>query len=73
MSVNTNPTKVTCNGGGCAYKTCEGYCNYFGYCDYQCPKDSRGQPFFVMQQDDVCICAGGSNSGGRCVVCGKKK
>jgi len=49
-------------------------CNYHQYCDYQVPRDSRNQPYFVMLQDDVCICSGESDSSGsRCVICGKKK
>lgn len=36
---------VTCNGGGyCAFKAQMGSmaeCKYMGYCDYQCPRDSR--------------------------------
>ena len=35
----------TCNGGYCNYKLLGGsnpLCSYQGYCDYQCPKDSRG-------------------------------
>ena len=34
-----------CNGGYCNYKLLGGThpgCSYQGYCDYQCPKDSRG-------------------------------
>ena len=34
----------TCNGAYCQYKSmggCYWVCNYEGYCDYQCPKDSR--------------------------------
>ena len=34
----------TCNGGYCQYKILGGanpMCSYTGYCDYQCPKDSR--------------------------------
>jgi hypothetical protein len=33
-----------CNGGYCNYKLLNGSnpsCSYQGYCDYQCPKDSR--------------------------------
>jgi len=35
----------TCNGGYCSYRGLGGtlpMCHYPGYCDYQCPKDSRG-------------------------------
>ena len=40
-----------CNGSGlCGYRYQEGSlvgCKYEGYCDYQCPKDSRMQPLQV--------------------------
>ncbi len=49
----------TCNGGYCNYKTFDGSnpgCSYTGYCDYQCPKDSR-----VVQMEytpvETCLCA----------------
>jgi hypothetical protein len=35
---------ITCNGGYCVFKIQGGSmpeCKYAGYCDYQCPKDSR--------------------------------
>jgi hypothetical protein len=35
---------ITCNGGYCSFKFQSGStmgCKYVGYCDYQCPKDSR--------------------------------
>lgn len=48
-------------------------CNYVYYCDYQLPRDSRNQSYFITQQDDVCICVGIGNSGNRCTVCGKRK
>jgi len=37
----------TCNGPYCKYRCLGGgstgfECNYDGYCDYQCPRDSRG-------------------------------
>ena len=30
-----------CNGGYCNYRSLDGNCLYEGYCDYQCPRDSR--------------------------------
>ena len=30
-----------CNGSYCDYRTPDGHCQYEGYCDYQCPRDSR--------------------------------
>jgi hypothetical protein len=41
-------TDKTCNGGFCIYKqlgTSMATCGYWGYCDYQCPKDSRNLGF----------------------------
>lgn len=36
----------TCNGSYCDYKisgtSSNPKCTYQGFCDYQCPKDSRG-------------------------------
>jgi hypothetical protein len=54
----------TCNGGYCAFKTvggCLPECKYAGYCDYQCPKDSRN--IFITGQTSVdikgmCWCGG---------------
>ena len=37
------------------------------------PKDSRGSPYFVIPQNDICLCFGRVTTGGMCAVCGKKK
>jgi len=44
----------TCNGGYCQYKTHGGTmpgCTYTGYCDYQCPKDSRSVSIAKSEED----------------------
>lgn len=49
----------TCNGGYCSYKLFGGSmpeCSYEGYCDYQCPKDSRNNFFYEPPINPKCTC-----------------
>jgi len=65
--------EVTCNGSYCIHKIYgqTGWlCGYNGYCDYQCPKDSRHNMSF---HQEFCLCAGQINTVGNCSSCGKKK
>jgi len=70
----------TCNTPHCCtFKSQNGTilsCSYYGFCDYQCPRDSRVEAVVLFPKTYTslyCSCGGDGNTGNICTKCGLNK